>query len=91
MTDQPTAPITITADPTISQLAVALRQLLLALGPVCALMGFTHLGTLLGLMGAVCGPLATVVVIIMGQLHERHGVAKQVLLAQATPDEVVVK
>ena len=86
-----TPPITVTADPTQEQLTVALRQLLLGLGPVCSLLGLTHLGTLLGLLAAIAGPVVTIGTIIVGQFHARDTVAKQVVLANASPAQVTIK
>ena len=89
MTDTP--PITVTADPRMGQLAVALRQVLLGLGPICTLLGLTHLGTFFGLLAVIVGPVAAIVSIFFGQKHEVDSHAKQVALAAATPDQVLVK
>lgn len=89
MTDTP--PITVTTDPKVAQLAVGIRQLVLALGMIAGTLGYAHVGNVIGAFAMVAGPVASIVVVIMGQMHERHTVAKAVELAQALPATVTVK
>jgi len=82
--------ITVNADPRIEQLTVLIRQALLVLAPVATYFGWTHAAGLIAVLIGVAGSIATVIVIIMGQLHTRATVASKVALAVTPPANVKV-
>lgn len=84
------SPIVVSATPAPDQLVVALRQLFTVLGTSATALGATHLGSWLGQAAVVVGPLVTVAVLVMGQLHQRHQSTKLAAMANALPDAVAV-
>lgn len=86
MTDTP--PIVVNANPAVDQMVVAVRQLIIVLSPIATYYGAEHLSTVLGQLSAVLGPAATVITLIMGQLHSRHQSQKLVKMAGALPNSI---
>lgn len=80
--------IQVNADPTQAQYAAAVRQAVLVASGVLSAFGATHLSTEIGALAMVAGPLAGLIVFVMGQLHTRHAEQKQIVMANALPDAV---
>lgn len=85
MTD---VPIQVNATPTKDQIEVAIRQIVLALGPVMTLVGYAGWAGAANVILAVAGPVATVVVFVWGQLYTRSRSKKMTVMAEASPNSV---
>lgn len=83
--------VVVESDPKWAQISVAVRQAVLGLGLFVTGLGASHLGSIIGLSAVFLGPLAGAVVVVMGQMHERHTVATKAMLARMSPEQVTVK
>ena len=88
MTDEAPLPISVNATSDQGQLAVAIRQLILALSAGATTLGATHLASYLGVAATTVGPLVFLITVIVGQIHERTSHSNQVAMANALRDSV---
>ncbi|MHB8283487.1 MAG: hypothetical protein ACYDD1_02315 [Caulobacteraceae bacterium] len=83
-------PIVVHAEPTAPQLEAAIRQILLALIPVCTAFGMTKTAGYLNMALGAAGFLATAGVAIYGQLVTRRDAKQKALMAKALPNSVAM-
>jgi hypothetical protein len=83
-------PIVANASPVPEQMASALRQLILALASIATALGYSKAAGDLSLVLDVLGPLAAVIVIVLGQLKTRKASQNTATLAAAVPDSIAV-
>lgn len=88
MSDPETQPIVVHATPTQPQVEAAIRQIILALGPVATLIGYQGWAGASSAILAAVGPIATVIVFLWGQYETRKNAKKAVAMADALPDSV---
>ena len=83
-------PIIVSATPGPNQRVVAVRQFLIAAGGAVGALGFTHLGTDLGIAATMVGPTVALVTAFFGQMHERHQAQRAAFMADKLPDEIAM-
>lgn len=81
-------PIVVNAAPETAQWEAALRQAILVLSGVSTALGYTQIAGKISSLLMIAGPLAGLVVFIMGQMHTRHAEQKQIAMAAQLPDEI---
>lgn len=91
MTDQtPTTPIVANSTPAVEQWAAGIRQLILVLATAATILGATKLAGEISAFLAISGPLAGLIVIVIGQLKTRQSSQNLATLANKVPDSVAV-
>ena len=82
------APIVVNESPAPDQLIVGVRQVILILSAAATATGAHHLGSWMGQMAVAAGPIASLAVVIAGQIHIRHQGQKLAIMANALPDSI---
>ena len=86
--DEAPLPISVNATPDQGQLAVAIRQVILALSAGATTLGATHIASYLGVIATIVGPVVFLITVIVGQIHERTSHSNQVAMASELPDSI---
>lgn len=86
MTDQ--TPIQVHASPTAPQIAAALRQVVLMLGPLMGAIGYAGWAGQADQFLQVVGPVSAVIAFIWGQLATRKAAKQQAVMAPYAPESV---
>jgi hypothetical protein len=82
------APIEVNATPETAQWEAAVRQAILVLSGVATALGYTQIAGKISALLMVAGPIAGLIVFILGQIHTRRAEQKQIVMANALPDSV---
>lgn len=86
-----TEPIIVNAEPGPDQLATAAQQVVLILGPLAAFAALNHMlpvADWLNLAIAIVTPLATLVTLVLGQIHTFRASKNQAAMASKLPDAI---
>lgn len=86
MTD--TGPIQVNSSPLPDQIASAIRQLLLVLSTAATALGAVGWAGKFNALAVIAGPLAGLIVIILGQIKTRKAAQTAAALATAAPAHV---
>lgn len=89
MTDTP-PPIVANASPLNDQIAAGIRQLVLVLATGATALGYAGWAGRLNALAVVAGPLAGLIVIVLGQIKTRQSAKDTATLAAKVPDSVAV-
>lgn len=91
MTDfSPPAPIVVDGDPGAEQLAAGMRQAILVVASIATALGYTKAAGEISAFLLVAGPLAGLIVIVLGQLKTRDSSQKKAAMAAQLPDSIAV-
>lgn len=88
--DSSATPILVDATPGPAQLAAGIRQGILALASILTAMGFSHAAGDVSLLLQFVGPIAMVVVFVLGQLKTRSTATKLATVAAAAPNSTAI-
>jgi len=81
-------PIMVNATPTAEQVMTGVRQFILVAAAIASALGYAHAaGQISGLL-SVAGPIAGLIIIVLGQLKTRQSSQTAATLARALPDSV---
>ena len=81
-------PITVNATPAPDQLTALVRQAILVAAAIATALGASHLGSEIGLAATVAGPIAGLIVIVLGQIKTRRSALKMAAMANQLPDAI---
>jgi hypothetical protein len=84
----PQGPIMVHASPTAPQVEAGIRQIVLAVGPLVGMIGWSGGEGLLNQVLMYAGPLAAVIAFLLGQWATRTGAKKAATMAAKLPDAV---
>lgn len=81
-------PIEVNAAPETAQWEALVRQVILIASTAATALGYTVVGGKIGMLMVIAGPLAGLIVLIIGQLHTRRAEQDKIAMAAALPDSV---
>lgn len=83
-------PIVVHATPTRPQIEAALRQVILAIGPVVGLFGYAGFADshTMNTVLALIGPASAIISFVWGQWNTRKQAQKAATMAEALPDKI---